>query len=191
VIEVRAQSPAAKAGLTVGDRLLFLNSRRMTDKRRYDEVLKQYKSDDDVPLKIDRQGAIMDLNIKVKTTTKTPRQTYGIYYFNRALAEIISGKAGYLLKDPDVTIPYLKAVLFYYMTAIESGQNALISIGDKRSDTIDPGLIELFRSILALKAGDIQEAGAEREKYMKYPDSRLYEKDGLPFRLIEKYRIYP
>jgi len=191
VIEVRAQSPAAKAGLTVGDRLLFLNTRRMTDRRRYDEVLMQLKSGDIVSLKIDRRGLVMDLNIKVETTIKTPQQTYGIYYFNRALAEIISGKEGDLLKDPDVTIPYLKAVLFYYMTAIEDGQNTLISIRDKKSDLMDPGLIELFRTILALKAGDIQKAEAEREKYMKYPDSRLYEKNGLPFRLIEKYRVYP
>jgi len=191
VIEVRDQSPAAKAGLSVGDRLLFLNARRMTDRRRYNEVLMQLKSGDDVSLKIDRRGSVMDLNIKVETAIKTPQQTYGIYYFNRALAEIISGKEADLLKDPDVTLPYLKAVLFYYMSAIEDGQKTLLSIKDKRSNAVDSGLIELFKSALALKAGDIQKAEAEREKYIKYPDSRLYDKNGLPLRLIEKYGIYP
>jgi hypothetical protein len=77
------------------------------------------------------------------------------------------------------------------MSAIEDGQKMLLSINDKRSDAMDSGLLELFSSILAVKAGDIQKAEAEREKYMKYPDSRLYEKNGLPFRLIEKYRVYP
>lgn len=191
IIEVRAQSPAAKAGLTAGDRLLFMATRRMTDMARYYEVLKQIKPGQDVSIKIERNGVPMDLSIKAGTTLETPRKRYGVYYLNRLLAEIISGKAADLLPDKDVTIPYMKAVLYYYLAAIESGQKLMSAVKDKKSDSMDPGLIELFSSLLASKAGDLQTAGAEREKMNKYPDSRIYDKNGFPFLLMGKYGIYP
>lgn len=191
IIDVRSESPTAKAGITAGDRLLFMATRRMTDMGRYYEVLTQIQPGQDVSIKIERNGAPMDLSIKAGITLETPRKRYSVYYMNRMLAGIISGKAADSLPDKDVTVPYLKAVLYYYLAAIESGQKAISAVKGRKSDSMDPGLIELFSSLLASKAGDLQTAEAERQKVIRYPDSRIYDKNGFPFLLMGKYGIYP
>lgn len=191
IAEVRENSPALQAGIQTGDRLLFLNERRMTDSRRYTEVLGQLKHGDNVSIKILHNGVVRNISIKTSVTTIIPRFTNGVYYLNRILSRLDDGKVPETLKDPQFVIPFLKAVLYYYLNANDLSLMALDSLKEASSDTLDLGLVELFRSLIYSKMGDNQKASEEKQKALKYPDSRLYDKSGTPISLIDKYMLFP
>gem|GEM_PF-6400716 len=190
IIEVREDSPAENL-LQQGDYLLFLNSRRMTDLNRYHKVVYQLKQGEQIPIKIKRDGKILDLQIKPALTTITPEPSKGFYCFNRVLAELEMASYSDVIVGSSVVIPYLKGVLCYYLEAYQMGKANLIPIKGKNTDSLDSGLIHFFLYLIYTKTGDTVGAKAEREIFMSFPDARLYYKNGTRLSLMEKYNIYP
>ncbi|MBN2134389.1 MAG: PEGA domain-containing protein [Acidobacteria bacterium] len=190
VVDLLQESPAAKAGIKEGDIIRFFNGRRIAYSRILIEELQKLEPGASVSIKVERGGKILDLAITISWETVLPEDTND-FYNNRIIEELNSGMHYKNISEKEFTIFLIKGILYYYSGSYQIAREYLERALQNGSMSIDPFLIKLFIGLSSEKMGDTASADRQKNEIKKYPDIRLYSKNGIPLYLIDKYDIYP